>query len=1164
MAIASPEDRLTTQVAPALQQPLLQLGRAIRAYVAAEGLGRAVLAGCLWLWIVLALDWGAFALFGVDYLRDAPAWLHGTVRGIFLAVLLAGLLVIVGYQVVYRVLRPFPAAALALVLERRFPQVLEDRLVTAVELADLSAVASMGYSPQMVELTARSAASQVERLALAQVFNWSRLRRVLGAAAGLVVSVLVVALFATDVFARFLERNLLLRPVYWPQPILLELPGFAETDVKAVPHGGDLRVWVRAWKFVVADRSAVEGWRLLQWSDLVSEEPGRLRPWELRGLEWPRELYLALPESWQALPLDDIELRVRHSGPDAAGETAWRDAELGNALVDFLRARLHTGSGDVRQRLGTHLVALLPESWQTLEPSELEEILRVCRLLKPAEADRLCSVLRGEALLPSDLVQLLLGALCPISPPLLPAGWTQRRVAEQDPVALAGLLPEKEQELLPRHWRSLPLPDLETKLRELATEHTPDKLGERVRARLLQLCDDLHQCAASRSIGRRRSFRVLRIPEEVAIEFQQLLSEQERAVFKPRVGKPRIRRQLGGHDYLYDFKNIDHPLRFRVLAEAVATAWRRIEVKELPVLIRLVRRQQELGYLHHSNERVPVGPVPISLQGDESQVEIPSGTLMEIEGSCQKPLRWVRVVLPGQTEHQLWAKCTGLALTGLGQQTGAGASLALAVAATAVMERSNPHVRWLEHRPPSSDFRFALHELGTEDLPLSLEFEDTDGIVAGRRLVLRVVPDREPEYRRVQPEIVRRKMITPQAVIPFSGHLHDDHGLLAASYEVTVQRMDRTVVQQRSFPLRQFRPLRLPDEWPDEGAFEKRSEVTLARLLGGNEVWWSRARLPLLPLAGPGVWATPPCLETVRDYVFDFQVRPGGEPVLSPTEEYFDTLLLRDSPNFAQPAESSPPPLAVPYRLTIRLTAVDNRVQSGPDGQPIPAGQPGRSPEAFDFVVVSEEELLIENNKREEDLRDRCEAIIANIRKGRMALLKRLRDDADADFKAGDRPYDFRRAAADVHDMHKLLLENRQALDQEVARGFRDIYRELVLNRCREQVTDRIDKRICRPLETLQLPGQHFERALASCSELARRLEAEGAAVPRFLLDEAIERTDQLLQRLEEILNEMRKLIEFNEAIKIYQEILSKEREILEQLRKKERQERLKELQDKD
>lgn len=1151
------------------EQPLRQLGQAIRTYVIFEGIALAVILVTAWFGTVLLLDWGTFALFGIDFLREVPESLHLGVRWVFLGILLAGLAFVLGYKVVYRLLVPFRPSALALLLERRFPQVLQDRLVTAVELADLDAVAEMGYSPEMVAATARSAAAKVEEVPLLRVFNWTRLQRLMAVAAGGTAAVLVLALLATDTFARFVERDLILRSVYWPQPIMLDVVGFAQSERKAVPHGGDLRITVRAYRFVVADDSHPEGWRPLAWPDLIPDlDDGRTAspPWELRTVSFSRELWQALPDAWRSLTLDELASRVQAAGQASEEDSAAAvDAVLGFVLIDHLRDRLSGSSARLEASLDPELQGLLPESWRTLPREEVSDLLRAVKALKPDTAARLTALLRGTAWTPADGLQLLNSAFACGLPPLVTAATAQDILQRLDPHARPLLLGDSDLELLPKSWRNLSAKEIEDRLTAFVADHTLESFGARMRHRLSRLVDDLQACADLSHIGRRRYFRTLRIPDEVTVEFEQLLTEEERGQFKPRLGKPRVRRQLHSHEFLYEFKKIDRPMRFRVVADTVATAWRRIDVKELPALRRLTRMQKELGYLHGSNSRVPVGPLPVSLEGEESLIEVPSGTLVEFEGVSQKPLRWVRIALPGQAEHQIWGKGAATALASVVLGPAAPPAAVGGLGLTSFMERSNPFVRSLEHVPSATDFRFALHELGADDLRLEIQFEDEDGIVAGRRLLLRVVADREPEFKRAQPEIVRRKMITPLAVIPFSGHLHDDHGLLSAAYEVTVEQIDRKVVKKGLFPMRRFRPLRLPDEPPDDLVFEKRADVSPARLLVGpwGEQLTAVRTVPLLPLAGPLAFAQPPVLETVQDYVFEFQVRPGTEPVLGPDDEFFDTLLLREQPNFAVPSESSPAPLAVPYRLTVRLIAQDNRVLTGADGRPQPAPQQGRSAETFDFLVVSEEELLIENNKREEDLRDRCEAIITAIQKGRMSILKRLRDDFDVEFKIGDRVYDFRRAAADVSDMQKLLLENQLALDAEVSKAFREIYRELVLNRCKEQVVDRIDKRICRPLETVVLPGQHFDRAQRSCEELARRLQSETSATPRAAVEEAIERTDQLVQRLEEILAEMRKLIEFNQALKVLQEIIDKQREILEAIRKKEREERLRELQDK-
>src|SRR5262249_32179710 len=59
-------------------------------------------------------------------------------------------LALVAFIVVKRLVYEFRPAALALVLERRYPDLLEDRLITAVELSDPKRAAEFGYSEAMV------------------------------------------------------------------------------------------------------------------------------------------------------------------------------------------------------------------------------------------------------------------------------------------------------------------------------------------------------------------------------------------------------------------------------------------------------------------------------------------------------------------------------------------------------------------------------------------------------------------------------------------------------------------------------------------------------------------------------------------------------------------------------------------------------------------------------------------------------------------------------------------------------------------------------------------------------------------------------------------------------------------------------------------------------
>ena len=89
-----------------------------------------------------------------------------------------------------RLLHDFRDPAIALVLERRFPKELGDRLITAVELADPRKAETYGYSRIMIEHTIDDAAERVDRVAVREVFDWKRLY-----SQGLVVVILTGILY---------------------------------------------------------------------------------------------------------------------------------------------------------------------------------------------------------------------------------------------------------------------------------------------------------------------------------------------------------------------------------------------------------------------------------------------------------------------------------------------------------------------------------------------------------------------------------------------------------------------------------------------------------------------------------------------------------------------------------------------------------------------------------------------------------------------------------------------------------------------------------------------------------------------------------------------------------------------------------------------------------
>jgi hypothetical protein len=168
--------------------PLARLRRIIRAYVTIEGTLSALIMIGLWFWLSLAIDFGVHYFLGIDLLQDAAP-----VRYVLLVLVSAGVLAALVFFVFRRIFREFRAASLALVLEKRYPELLGDRLITAVELADLKKAAALGYSTDMIKKTMKEAQERVNTVPVRTVFNWHRLRMMFWLFLGVTALVMLIA-----------------------------------------------------------------------------------------------------------------------------------------------------------------------------------------------------------------------------------------------------------------------------------------------------------------------------------------------------------------------------------------------------------------------------------------------------------------------------------------------------------------------------------------------------------------------------------------------------------------------------------------------------------------------------------------------------------------------------------------------------------------------------------------------------------------------------------------------------------------------------------------------------------------------------------------------------------------------------------------------------------
>lgn len=271
--------------------PLDQLRGLIRRYVVIEGILAALIFLGGWYAFLLVFDYGLFKLFTWDWVMETGQWLRGTAltaAGIILVSLLVR-------RIFIRLTTELSYPALALVLERRFPSILGDRLITAVELANVEQMARYGYSPAMIRQTIAEARELVGRVAVREVFNWQRLwRMALWAVAiplACIVSAFVVHAVALQgvqlraaawklwhVTTVLVERNLFLWDTPWPRRALLVPDEATAQGLRIARDGGVARLRAVAYRWVIADRSRPEGWRPLLWTDVTEQLIGQPVP----------------------------------------------------------------------------------------------------------------------------------------------------------------------------------------------------------------------------------------------------------------------------------------------------------------------------------------------------------------------------------------------------------------------------------------------------------------------------------------------------------------------------------------------------------------------------------------------------------------------------------------------------------------------------------------------------------------------------------------------------------------------------------------------------------------------------------------------------------------------------------------------------------------------
>lgn len=222
--------RSSKSISPAVAALLAGLRRRIRAYIWLEGAAGVLLLLGLAFWFSLGFDW----------VFEPPAPLR---IAVMVAVALGVLWVL--YRLILR--RAFVRLAdrsMALLLERRFRS-LDDSLITVVELAEHEQPAKE-FNSEMIAVTERDALAGIDKVRVGAVLNMRPLYRRVALAVLIVASVIGFGVLATDAFALWVRRSLLLSDELWPRKTHLTVIGFEDQPSIKVARGSDVDLVAQA------------------------------------------------------------------------------------------------------------------------------------------------------------------------------------------------------------------------------------------------------------------------------------------------------------------------------------------------------------------------------------------------------------------------------------------------------------------------------------------------------------------------------------------------------------------------------------------------------------------------------------------------------------------------------------------------------------------------------------------------------------------------------------------------------------------------------------------------------------------------------------------------------------------------------------------------------
>lgn len=1043
--------------------------------------------------IVLAAPAYLFFWYGVGQLVASRS-IPGTTVVFIGGTLLAAMMVAV---VLARLIFKFRPSALALVLERRYPDLLGDRLITAVELADPQLARQYGYSQPMVDQTIEEAIERVAKIPLKGVFNLKRLVRfgwaILALTIGMFLAGFVVYGLYWIISTYLMTDELLIDETYaillpviagaaLGLSIFLRLlkvaRGFVsivakddETAVQASQPGFGsflLRLAVVAAPTIVLAGTAI---LLLSMPGLMAKYCTRLgmvsELWFERNILlanhiWPRQAQLELigfPESG--------ELKVGKNSPSV-----------------HLRVRaLKWVMADENA----------PEGWRALTWKDIEEDYGNLGISRPQPLPE--AWLKENASWTVDQVQLRLDNV---------KGKVLQAEAAKFRQTLAELHELARQPEMARRLRELTIPETITVSSwgtGVRNEMNPKKeSGNEYTVAFTNLKSSVY--FRVKALDYATGTKMIRVVDPPAITNLSRQDDQPAYLshYPPLRGKASdlkgLKQQFAEENVFLggDTSRIDVPLgtdiRLRAqtdkeLSRGELRVQGALNAVDLAAFRSASKQSVDSFLLEALAKTRKLQTLDLDAMARENRTLVPVLDLLRKHyGKSKIQLDQAGLDLITDANYNRFVR----ELVKKGLEAKELPALPLAV--------------------KEGDKTFAIRFVNvTGLLDFEFQFTDTDGVIGRRRVVIQAQEDRKPEVE-VFVDALRKTsegtyLITPVARIPFSGRIEDDHGLAKVDYFYTYV-LDKAAGEENYF------------WWTDAGDEGERASdgISLATFAAKAQ---RRARVDqqtLMAQLKNGNRRLPRLLSDKLE--------------VNPDKEAFDVRQQLPQLKVSEDKVIQPR-----YRLRLWLAATDNNVETGPGV--------AESKERYAFQVVSEFELLSKVGEEEAGFHQKLNQMIEKLLDAKLKLRQLNKDLDDPNFNAAK---DFKAQVLRTQEIIEAL-NGSSIVATEVLGEYNRILKELDLNRVSPGYIKRV-KLITTPLG--QALSAEFLRAEAAQRTLQQSLEASKKDL--ISAKRAEDRFQELLDRLDEVQRAIGEIISINEAVKSLTNITDDELKQVEELRK--------------